>query len=97
MKCETIKSTQENTPDIQTKLKLTGSHWSYLKLARPSSDGSNYEFNQCLIGKTEYAIYERQGHYFVLVDFFKDYSKANSHAKEIIDNNSQLKQIFNLI
>lgn len=81
--------------DINEKLKRTGAHWSYLKLAPPNQDCFNYEFITSLIDEAEYAIYVRVDNYFVLVDFFKNYEEACCEAKEIIDNNQKIKSAIN--
>ncbi|WP_227136558.1 hypothetical protein [Kosakonia radicincitans] len=77
--------------DIHKKLKSTGAHWSYCRAAQPHQDGFNYEFNTILVGDVEFAIYERHGNYFVLVDFFKNYDDACPEAKRIIDDHPDLK------
>lgn len=96
MKNKTTVSANNQVATIQEKIQLSGSHWSHIKIAQPSQNGYNFEFHTILLDESEYAIYERQGQYFVLIDFFKNYEEANDLAKKIINNHSQLKQIFNI-
>lgn len=77
--------------DIHEKLKGNNSHWSYLKPATHHYGESNYELCTMLIGETEHALYERQGTYFVLIDFFNGYKDACQKAKTIIDKYPDLK------
>lgn len=80
--------------DIQEKLKSSGTHWNYLHIAQPHQDGFDYEFNTILGDEIEFAIYERCGSYFVLVDFFKNYDEACQNAKRIIDEHPDVKSLF---
>ena len=45
---------------------------------------TNYEFCTNFIGEIEFAIYERHGNHFILVDFFKSYDEACDEAKDIL-------------
>ncbi|SAI93511.1 hypothetical protein [Enterobacter hormaechei] len=88
-------ATQQNFSQIIIeKLKSSGANWSYLKIAQPHQDGANFEIIQLLEDEIEFAIYERQGLYFVLVDFFKSYEEASDYAKSIIGNNEALTKLF---
>lgn len=80
--------------NILDKLKSNGSHWGYQKLAQPHENGFNYQFNTIMVDDVEFAIYERRGEYFVLVDFFKNYDEACPHAKRIIDDYPDVKRMF---
>lgn len=92
------KDSQTNTTssefNIHEKLISTHAHWSYCRAAQPHQDGFNYEFNTILIDDVEFAIYERHGNYFVLVDFFKNYDDACPEAKRIIDAHPDVKRMF---
>ncbi|MCR2716754.1 hypothetical protein NSP02_23815, partial [Salmonella enterica] len=44
-----------------------------------------------LLDDVEFAVYEKTGTHFVLVDFAKDYSSLNDDAKKIIDANPKAK------
>lgn len=81
-----VKDNAQNEEcDIQEKLERSGSCWSYMKLAQPSQAGFNYEFITNLPGNIEFAIYERVGDYFFLVDFFENYEDASEQAKKIMN------------
>lgn len=82
--------------DIRAKLKAANSHWSYLRSAQPHHDDFDYEFNTTFIDGLEFAIYERDGEYFVLVDFFKSYDEACEDAKKIIDDHPDIKKMFSV-
>lgn len=64
-------STKPSEPefDIHAKIKSANSHWSYLRAAQPHQNDFDYEFNTTFIDGLEFAIYARNGDYFVLVDF----------------------------
>ncbi|WP_220123679.1 hypothetical protein, partial [Enterobacter hormaechei] len=83
--------------DIHAKLKAANSHWSYLRAAQPHQNDFDYEFNTTFIDGLEFAIYERVGNYFVLVDFFKSYEEACDDAKKIIDDHPDIKKMFSAI
>ncbi|NTZ36177.1 hypothetical protein EXW94_18115 [Enterobacter sp. JMULE2] len=94
-----MKSADSVTQQIDSqivieKLKSSGANWSYLKIAQPHQDGANFEFIKLFEEEIEYALYERQGLYFVLIDFFKSYEEAGEYAKKIINSKSSLKSIF---
>lgn len=80
--------------DVNAKLKSTNAHWAYLRSAQPHQNGFDYEFSTTFIDGIEFAIYERIGNYFVLVDFFKSYDEACDDAKIIIDAHPEIKQMF---
>lgn len=80
--------------DIHEKIKRTGSIWARLKSAQPHQNGCNYELNTILTDEIEFALYERKGDYFVLVDFFNNYEDACEEAKIIIDKNTNIKSMF---
>lgn len=80
--------------DIHEKLKSTGAHWLYRRAAQPYQDGYSYEFTTVMVGEMEFAIYERQDNYYVLVDFFKNYDEACPYAKQIIDQHPDIKKIY---
>ncbi|HAZ8269189.1 TPA: hypothetical protein J8W34_000280 [Citrobacter koseri] len=84
----------KNDFDIHAKLKSSNTHWSYLHAAQPNQNGINYEFCTTFIDDMEFAIYERIGNYFVLVDFFKSYDEACCDAKKIINNHPDIKRMF---
>lgn len=94
MKDTDTPTLENNNVAVIEKLKSSESSWSYLKIAQPHQDGSNFEFIQLSEEEIEYAIYERQGLYFVLIDFFKSYEEASEYAKKIINRKSSLKSIF---
>ncbi|MEH5091087.1 hypothetical protein PO467_21200, partial [Enterobacter kobei] len=73
------------------------SHWCYLRAAQPHQNDFDYEFNTTFIDGLEFAIYERVGNYFVLVDFFKSYEEACDDAKKIIDDHPDIKKMFSAI
>lgn len=87
--------TQQNSSQtVIEKLKSSGANWSYLKIAQKNHEGTNFEFNQSFEDETEFAIYERQGLYLVLVDFFKSYEDASDYAKSIIRSNKFLTNLL---
>ncbi|MBN7886578.1 hypothetical protein J0M42_00575 [Enterobacter hormaechei] len=83
--------------DIHAKLKEAKSHWSYLRAAQPHQNDFDYEFNTTFIDGLEFAIYARNGDYFVLVDFFKSYNEACNDAKKIIDEDPDIKKMLSSI
>ncbi|EPJ9671736.1 TPA: hypothetical protein I8190_000877 [Citrobacter freundii] len=82
--------------NIHAKLKSSNSHWSYCYAVRPCDKGFNYQFNTTLDDEMEFAIYERIGNYFVLVDFFKSYNEACDDAKKIIDVRPDIKKMLSV-
>ncbi|MGG7180282.1 hypothetical protein [Klebsiella aerogenes] len=80
--------------DIHAKLRLANSHWSYCYAVQPCEKGLNYQFNTTFVDEMEFAVYERIGNYFVLVDFFKSYNEACDDAKKIIDASPVIKKMF---
>lgn len=85
-------NTQNEEFDIQEKLKRSGSCWSYMRLAQPFQAGFNYEFITKLLVNIEFAIYERVGDYFFLVDFFENYEDASEQAKDILNAYTDFKK-----
>ncbi|HAV1627899.1 MULTISPECIES: hypothetical protein [Enterobacter cloacae complex] len=83
--------------DIHAKIKSANSHWSYLRAAQPHQNDFDYEFNTTFIDGLEFAIYARNGDYFVLVDFFKTYNEACNDAKKIIDEHPDIKKMVSTI
>lgn len=83
--------------DIHAKIKSANSHWSYLRAAQPRQNDFDYEFNTTFIDGLEFAIYARNGDYFVLVDFFKSYNEACNDAKKIIDEHPDIKRMLSAI
>jgi len=83
--------------DIHKNLRDRKTSWGHLHAVGPHQADANYEFITSFIGETEYALYARQGNYFVLVDSFKNYEEANHSAKEIINNQPQLKNLFKVL
>jgi len=77
--------------DIHAKLKSTSTHWTYLRAAQTYQNGFDYEFITTFVDETEFALYERIGNYFVLVDFFKSYEEACEDAKKFIDSHPDIK------
>lgn len=80
-----------NAFDIQEKLKTHRPAWTYKHEAAGFQKNSNHEFCSNLIDGIEFAIYERQGNYFILVDFFKSYDDAREEAKNILDAHPDIK------
>ncbi|QBX68683.1 hypothetical protein [Serratia quinivorans] len=76
---------------IHEKLKSENSHWSYVFAVSPHTANAKAQLNTCLLDKPEFAVYERVGNYFVLVDFANDYGSLNDAAKKIIDSNPKAK------
>ncbi|HGU6444647.1 TPA: hypothetical protein ACNABU_005406 [Citrobacter amalonaticus] len=87
-------SQEVKTFDIHQKLKCSKSLWDYMHIEEPHQSNANYELVTIFLDEMEYAIYERHGCYFVLIDFFKNYDEACDEAKSIIDNNPELKKLF---
>lgn len=83
---------QSDEFDIQEKLKVSGSCWSYMRMAQPYQAGFNYEFITQLLNGVEFAIYKRVGDYFFLVDFFENYEEASQDAKKIMDDYADFKR-----
>ncbi len=94
------KSSQPNTAskefNIHDKLRAASTHWSYCFAAQPYEDGFNYQFRTTFVDGMEFAIYERIGNYFVLVDFFSSYDEACDDAKSIIDGLPDIKKMFSV-
>lgn len=85
-------STVQQQFDIHQKLKANHSHWLYLHSVEPKDECCNYQLIADLTtDEWEYALYQRRDGYFVLIDFFKNYSVACEEAKTIIDNHPKIK------
>ena len=80
--------------NIHEKLKVAKTHWSYCFAAQPHDQTFNYQFRTSWVKGIEFAIYERTGEYYVLVDFFKSYEEACDDAKKIIDAYPEIKRMF---
>lgn len=84
------------TFDVHQKLKDKKSDWTYLFIAHESESGVK---NKLITiddenDQMEFALYTRDGHYFILVDFFSDISEACNEAIELIKNSAFKKQFF---
>lgn len=82
--------------DIHQKLKDKKSTQTYLFIAHESEAKAN---NKLITSfdkndEMEFALYTRDGNYFILVDFFTDISDACDEAVEIIKNSAFKKQFF---
>ncbi|MGU3729730.1 hypothetical protein [Klebsiella michiganensis] len=86
-----INTAGGNAFDIHEKLKKHDAKWLYKHEANSHQINTNYEFCTTFIGETEFAIYERHGNYFILVDFFKSYDEACSEARKILDDYPDVK------
>lgn len=84
------------TFNIHKKLKDKKSTVTYLFIAHESEVNvknkliTSYDESD----EMEFALYTRDGNYFILVDFFNDISEACEEAIEIIKNSSLKKQFF---
>ncbi len=76
---------------IHEKLKAENSHWSYAFPVSTVHGNGKHQLHTSLLDDVEFAVYEKTGTYFVLVDFAKDYSSLNDDAKKIIDANPKAK------
>ncbi|HIA0139235.1 TPA: hypothetical protein ACWOSZ_001161 [Salmonella enterica subsp. enterica] len=92
------KSSQPNAAskefNIHDKLRAAKTHWIYCFAAQPHDEGFNYQFRTTFFDVIEFAIYERIGNYFVLVDFLMSYDEACDDAKKIIADHPDIKKIF---
>ncbi|EMF1899333.1 hypothetical protein RZP54_08450 [Raoultella ornithinolytica] len=79
-----INAAGDNAFDIHEKLKKHGAKWLYMHEENSHQINTNYEFCTNFIGEIEFAIYERHGNHFILVDFFKSYDEACDEAKDIL-------------
>ncbi|MFL1886313.1 Uncharacterised protein [Klebsiella pneumoniae] len=86
-----INTAGDNAFDIHEKLKKHDAKWLYKHEANIYQINTNYEFCTNFIGEFEFAIYERFGNYFILVDFFKSYDEACAEAKKILDDYPEVK------
>lgn len=86
-----INTAGDNAFDIHEKLKKHDAKWQYKHEANSYQINTNYEFCTTFIGEIEFAIYERHGNYFRLVDFFKSYDEACAEAKKILDHYPDVK------
>lgn len=87
-----VTATENNKPFcIHEKLRSEKSHWSYVFAVTLIHGDAKAQLNTCLLDKPEFAVYERVGNYFVLVDFANDYGSLNDAAKKIIDSNPKAK------
>ncbi|WP_194446490.1 hypothetical protein [Klebsiella quasipneumoniae] len=64
-----INAAGDNAFDIHEKLKKHGAKWLYMHEENSHQINTNYEFCTNFIGEIEFAIYERHGNHFILVDF----------------------------
>ncbi|MFP7605021.1 hypothetical protein [Serratia quinivorans] len=87
----TLGKTQQSF-HIHEKLKAEKSHWSYAFPVSPVHGEAKAQLNTCLLDKPEFAVYERVGSNFVLVDFADNYNSLNDEAKKIIDKNPKAKE-----
>lgn len=84
------------TFNIHQKLKDKKSSITYLFIAHESEVNvknkliTSYDESD----EMEFALYTRDGNYFILVDFFNDISEACEEAVEIIKNSAFKKQFF---
>ena len=84
------------TFNIHQKLKDKKSTVTYLFIAHESEVNvknkliTSYDESD----EMEFALYTRDGNYFILVDFFNDVSEACEEAIEIIKNSAFKKQFF---
>ncbi len=84
------------TFNIHKKLKDKKSDVTYLFIAHESESNvknkliTSYDESD----EMEFALYTRDGNYFILVDFFNDISEACDEAIEIIKNSAFKKQFF---
>lgn len=78
--------------DIHAKLKAANSHWLCRYAAQPFEKECNFRLVTIFDDVIEFAIYERIGNYFILVDFFMSYDDACDDAKKIIDNHPDIKK-----
>jgi hypothetical protein len=74
--------------NLELKRKAARTGYSTLFLADTSFPNANFNL-QCITApsktdRDEYALYEREDLYFVLIDIFHDYSDANEVAKIIL-------------
>lgn len=76
---------------IQEKLKAEKSRWSYAYPVSTIHGSGKHQLHTSLVDDVEFAIYEKKGGYFVLIDFAKNYSSLNDDAKKIIDANPKAK------
>lgn len=84
------------TFDIHQKLKDKKSMLTYLFIAHESESAAN---NKLITSfdendEMEFALYTRDGNYFILVDFFTDISDARPEAIEIIKESSFKNRFF---
>lgn len=86
-----INTAGDNAFDIHEKLKKHDAKWLYKHEANSYQINTNHEFCTNFIGEIEFAIYERHGNYFRLVDFFKSYNEACAEAKKILDHYPDVK------
>lgn len=87
-----VTTAENNKPFcIHEKLKSEKSHWPYAFSVAQIHGDAKAQLNTCLLDKPEFAVYERVGNYFVLVDFANDYWSLNDNAKKIIDKNPKAK------
>lgn len=87
----TLSATQQSFY-IHEKLKAEKSHWSYEFPVSPADGDAKAQLNTCLLDKPEFAVYERVGSNFVLVDFADNYNSLSDDAKKIIDKNPKAKE-----
>ena len=84
------------TFDIHQKLKDKKSSVTYLFIAQENEANAknklitSFDEND----EMEFALYTRDGNYFILVDFFNNISEACSEAIEIIKSSAFKKQFF---
>ncbi|VTP13195.1 hypothetical protein PUATCC27989T_01029 [Phytobacter ursingii] len=83
-----------NKFDVSQKITEKSSLWPYSKPSKPYQDGFNFQFESILSDVIEFALYERHGDQFVIVDFFNSYDEACDEAKEFLDNHKDLKTMI---
>lgn len=84
------------TFDIHQKLKDKKSDLTYLFIAQESELAAKHKLITSLYenDEIEFALYTRDGLYFILVDFFGSISEACPEAVEIIKNSSFKQRFF---
>lgn len=100
MKSQQLSETPTRTDQkkLIEKLNASNSGFSLMHMDQSTAfPGANYELSACLadMDDIEYALYQRDGLYFVLVDIFHDLSEANEQAREIINQNPKLRASIN--